>query len=60
MPSQGRAPRQRAPGAARRAGDTLLALEHSGFRDDQAQAFGGAEHGWNRMTGALGELLATV
>jgi len=39
-------------------GGTLLALEHSGFRPEDAQASAGAEHGWRRMTGALRELLA--
>lgn len=39
-------------------GGTRLALEHEGFRPDQASAFDGARHGWERMVGELREVLA--
>ena len=40
-------------------GGTRLALEHSGFRPDNASAFDGASKGWQRMVGErLREVLA--
>jgi uncharacterized protein YndB with AHSA1/START domain len=40
-------------------GGTHLRIEHSGFRSDNPQAFGGAKYGWqnflNRLDSVLGE-----
>ncbi|HYH80659.1 MAG TPA: SRPBCC domain-containing protein [Longimicrobium sp.] len=40
------------------AAGTRLSLEHSGFRPDQKQNFGGARYGWRMMGGKLVDLLA--
>ncbi len=37
---------------------TRLRLEHVGFRPDQDQAFKGATYGWQKMLGALDQVLA--
>ncbi len=37
---------------------TRLRMEHSGFRQDQEQAYQGAKHGWQRFVGALEQVLA--
>ncbi|HLI65570.1 MAG TPA: SRPBCC domain-containing protein [Caulobacteraceae bacterium] len=42
------------PGGAR------LRMEHVGFRPDQEQAYRGATAGWQRMVGALEDLLARI
>ena len=34
-------------------GGTHLRMEHSGFRADQQQAFGGAKYGWQKFLGNL-------
>ena len=34
-------------------GSTHLRMEHSGFRPDQQQAYGGAKYGWQKFLGAL-------
>ena len=39
------------------ASGTRLSLEHSGFRADQKQNFGGARYGWKLMGGKLVDLL---
>lgn len=36
---------------------TRLSLEHSGFKPNQKQNFGGARYGWNLMGGKLIDLL---
>jgi uncharacterized protein YndB with AHSA1/START domain len=41
-------------------GGTLLALEHSGFRPSDAQAFDGAGKGWHKILGKLREVLASA
>ena len=38
-------------------GGTHLRLEHSGFRPDQPQAYGGAKYGWTRFFNNLEGLL---
>lgn len=38
-------------------GGTHLRMEHSGFRADQQQAYGGAKYGWQNFLGALERLL---
>ena len=38
-------------------GGTHVRMEHSGFRPDQQQAFGGAKYGWQRFLGALERVL---
>ncbi|MBS1799889.1 MAG: SRPBCC domain-containing protein [Acidobacteria bacterium] len=37
---------------------THLRMEHSGFRADQQQAYGGAKYGWTNFFGKLERLLA--
>jgi uncharacterized protein YndB with AHSA1/START domain len=37
---------------------THLRLEHSGFRPDQQQAYGGAKYGWQRFLANLENVLA--
>ncbi len=39
---------------------TLLRMEQTGFRPDQAQAYQGAKFGWQRFFGSLEQLLARV
>jgi uncharacterized protein YndB with AHSA1/START domain len=39
---------------------THLRMEQSGFRRDQAQAFGGATHGWRRFFASLEATLARM
>jgi uncharacterized protein YndB with AHSA1/START domain len=41
------------------AAGTHLRMEHSGFRPDQKQAFGGAMYGWQKFLGNLEHLLET-
>jgi uncharacterized protein YndB with AHSA1/START domain len=36
---------------------THLRMEHSGFRPDQQQAYGGAKYGWQRFFGNLERIL---
>lgn len=43
-----------------RGGATLLRLEQTGFRRDQAQAYGGANAGWKRFIGKLDTLLQAI
>jgi len=38
-------------------GGTHLRMEHSGFRPDQPQAYGGAKYGWQKFLGTLEQLL---
>jgi uncharacterized protein YndB with AHSA1/START domain len=38
-------------------GGTHLSMEHSGFRPDQQQAYGGAKYGWQRFFNNLERLL---
>jgi len=38
-------------------GGTHVRMEHSGFRPDQQQAYGGAKYGWQRFLGALERVL---
>ena len=38
-------------------GGTHLRMEHSGFRADQQQAYGGAKYGWQRFFDGLERLL---
>jgi uncharacterized protein YndB with AHSA1/START domain len=38
-------------------GGTQVRMEHSGFRPDQQQAFGGAKYGWQKFLGNLERLL---
>lgn len=38
-------------------GGTHLRMEHSGFRPDQQQAYGGAKYGWQRFFDGLERLL---
>ena len=38
-------------------GGTHVRMEHSGFRPDQQQAYGGAKYGWQRFLGTLEQLL---
>ncbi len=42
------------------ASGTRLSLEHSGFRPEQKQNFGGARYGWKMMGGKLVDLLARI
>ena len=42
------------------ASGTRLLLEHTGFKPDQKQNFGGARYGWRMMGSRLVELLATT
>jgi uncharacterized protein YndB with AHSA1/START domain len=37
---------------------THLRMEQSGFRPDQKQALGGAQHGWQQFLGNLDQILA--
>ena len=39
---------------------THLRLEQSGFRPDQAQAYGGARHGWQQFFAKLEQVLVRV
>src|SRR5882757_7810314 len=39
-------------------GGTHLRMEHSGFRPDQQQAYGGAKYGWKNFFDGLERLLA--
>ena len=39
---------------------TLLRMEQTGFRPDQAQAYGGAYGGWKRFIGKLAALLESI
>lgn len=39
-------------------GGTRLRMEQSGFRPDQKQAFGGAQHGWRSFLDKLEEVVA--
>jgi uncharacterized protein YndB with AHSA1/START domain len=41
-------------------GATLLRMEQTGFRPDQAQAYGGAHGGWKRFISNLDILLETM
>ncbi|HEY0264222.1 MAG TPA: SRPBCC domain-containing protein [Granulicella sp.] len=38
-------------------GGTHVRMEHSGFRADQQQAYGGANYGWQRFLGNLEQVL---
>ena len=38
-------------------GGTHVRMEHSGFRPDQQQAYGGAKYGWQRFLGTLEQVL---
>jgi uncharacterized protein YndB with AHSA1/START domain len=38
-------------------GGTHLRLEHSGFRPDQPQAYGGAKYGWQKFLNNLEQIL---
>jgi uncharacterized protein YndB with AHSA1/START domain len=38
-------------------GGTQVRMEHSGFRPDQQQAFGGAKYGWQKFLGNLERVL---
>jgi len=38
-------------------GGTHLRMEHSGFRPDQQQAYGGAKYGWQKFLDTLQKLL---
>jgi uncharacterized protein YndB with AHSA1/START domain len=40
------------------AAGTRLRMEHAGFREDQEQAYQGAQWGWQRFLGSLESLLA--
>jgi len=42
----------------RTARGTHLRMEQAGFRPDQKQAYGGAQHGWRQFFGNLEQLLA--
>ncbi len=42
------------------ASGTRLSVEHAGFAPDQRRALGGARYGWQRMGGALADLLGGV
>jgi uncharacterized protein YndB with AHSA1/START domain len=39
---------------------THLRMDQAGFRPDQKQAFGGAQHGWQGFFGKLEQLLAGI
>jgi uncharacterized protein YndB with AHSA1/START domain len=39
---------------------THLRMEHSGFRSDQRQAYGGARSGWPRFLASLEQVLARI
>ena len=39
---------------------THLRMEHAGFRPGQAQAYGGAKHGWQQFIGKLEQLVARL
>lgn len=41
-------------------GGTHLRMEHSGFRADQQQAYGGAKYGWQKFLGNLEQVLDGV
>jgi uncharacterized protein YndB with AHSA1/START domain len=40
-------------------GGTHLRMEHSGFHANQEAAYRGAQHGWQRFLGNLGQILGT-
>ncbi len=41
-------------------GGVLLRMEQAGFGDDDKQAYGGAQYGWNNFLGNLERVLGTI
>ena len=39
---------------------TLVRMEHSGFREDQKQAYNGAKYGWQKFIGGLEKTVAEL